>query len=95
MKPIERIDLKEGDWISTSPIFRGINEKNQIFSIQTIGNILKIKDNQLHTKFWKVEGKKVVGVSYKIEKDEEIFLLEEKEINNFRKQIILINLKYD
>lgn len=96
MKPIKAMKLKIGDWFRTQPIFSRINERNELVGIYSLCYVKKVKGNKkggndIYVASWTIDGDKMYkgGLPFKMDK---VFLLNKKEMGEFNKKLILLNL---
>jgi hypothetical protein len=93
MKQIKVSEVNVGDWLATPSIFVG-NPLKEIFTIMKVKKIDKIskKRYNIQIRSWEVIGDKVLesGIATEIKT---IYRLEEGELMNIKKTIILMGLE--
>lgn len=92
MKPIKNLkELKKGDWISTQRIFRATSD-NKLVGTRKIAKIINVKGKDINISCWDIVGEEIKkGMIFG--RNKELFLLEEKEIREYEKRLMLMELE--
>lgn len=97
MKPIKSFGIHEGDWLSTYKYYNTLNKDDKLVYIQVIGKVLGVGYNipqDIQIKCWEILDGEIIKEDVDFPAGEEgTFLLDENEIREFKKRLILKGLE--
>lgn len=93
MKPIKLSELKEGDWFCNDGIYvYSRNKKNTLSMYRSYAFVKEIDGKNIRIKCWGIQEGEVIDRNI-LDKNEELFSLDEKEVGEIRKLLIIHSLQ--